>query len=520
MAQLRKLATVAYKPRIFILTDMLNEPDDSESLVRYLLYANEFDTRGICATTSTWLRTSTHPEEIRRILTAYGTVVERLNRHVHPDFPYQSVEHFQSLVTSGPSVYGKKAFNEPVSEGALRLLAALRESEEPLYVPVWGGVNTLAQALKHLSATAANPEEAAILRSRLRVYAISDQDDTGPWIRTQFSDVFYIISAHGWNVYGQGTWTGIHAGGGTGPDKTKVLNPWLHKHIQVGTFGAEAYPDVKFGMEGDTPSFLWLVQNGLGNREHITWGGWGGRYMRPQSEEDCALWGADANHYLNTEDERVRGDDGGVYTSHQATIWRWRDAMQDDFAARMHWTLTDDFEAAAHPPVVVVNGHVGPEPLMLKVAPGSSHVLDAIATYMPDVTSDGHSPRMPLDFVWLLYTDINGFNIFGPRGNMKSILTAVEGAEGTGNFAKNDHTNTAGFSWYARGAQVQVSVPEVTRNPQTLLVTPDFHVVLQVTNRAGPYPVRRYKRVVFSFEYDDTSVPMGKIPLWTDERIV
>ncbi|CAK7244613.1 MAG: hypothetical protein STHCBS139747_006157 [Sporothrix thermara] len=396
MAHLYKLATVTYKPRIFILTDMLNEPDDSQSLVRYLLYANEFDTRGICATTSTWMRTATHPEEIRRIVTAYGTVVERLNKHVHPDSAYQPAEYFLSLVSSGPTVYGKQAFNEPVSDGALRLLAALRESEEPLYVPVWGGVNTLAQALKHLSATAANPEEAAVLRSRLRVYTISDQDDTGPWIRAQFPDIFYIISAHGWNAYGQGTWTGMNVGAGAGVDHTKVLNPWLQKHIQVGTYGAEAYPPVKFGMEGDTPSFLWLVQNGLGNREHISWGGWGGRYERPQSEVDCVLSGCDVNHYLNTGDY-VRGADGNTYSSHQATIWRWRDAMQDDFAARMHWTLTDDFKAAAHPPVVAVNGHVGPEPLVLKVKPRSTHLLDAIATYMPDTHSEGQNSHSSLE---------------------------------------------------------------------------------------------------------------------------
>lgn len=104
MVDLTTLTTFPSKPRIFILTDMLNEPDDSQSLVRYLLYANEFDTRGICATTSTWLRSETHPEEIRRIITAYGKVVKNLNSHVHPDFQYQSAEELLEMVTSGPAV--------------------------------------------------------------------------------------------------------------------------------------------------------------------------------------------------------------------------------------------------------------------------------------------------------------------------------------------------------------------------------------------------------------------------------
>lgn len=101
---LDKLPKSAQKPRIFILTDVLGEPDDSQSLVRYLLYSNEFHTRGICATTSTKLRSSTHPEELRRIITAYGEVVDNLNEHVHPSCQYPSAASLLSLVTSGPKV--------------------------------------------------------------------------------------------------------------------------------------------------------------------------------------------------------------------------------------------------------------------------------------------------------------------------------------------------------------------------------------------------------------------------------
>lgn len=50
------------KPRIFILSDILNEPDDTQSLIRYLLYANEFQTEGLVAVTSTWLPNTTHPD--------------------------------------------------------------------------------------------------------------------------------------------------------------------------------------------------------------------------------------------------------------------------------------------------------------------------------------------------------------------------------------------------------------------------------------------------------------------------
>ena len=90
--------------RTFILTDILNEPDDSMSLVRYLLYSNEFDTRGIVAVTSWSLRNETHPEEVKRIINTYGMVVDKLNQHVHPDNSYPDPQDLIDKVSSGPVV--------------------------------------------------------------------------------------------------------------------------------------------------------------------------------------------------------------------------------------------------------------------------------------------------------------------------------------------------------------------------------------------------------------------------------
>lgn len=101
---LTTLPSFPKKPRIFILSDILNEPDDSESLVRYLLYSNEFDTQGICAVTSEWLPNSTHPEAMKEIVNAYGEVVENLNNHVNPEARYSNASDLIDLVTSGPSV--------------------------------------------------------------------------------------------------------------------------------------------------------------------------------------------------------------------------------------------------------------------------------------------------------------------------------------------------------------------------------------------------------------------------------
>jgi hypothetical protein len=118
-------------------------------------------------------------------------------------------------------------------------------------------------------------EEAAKMIKKLRVYTISDQDDSGIWMRKNFPDLFYIVSPGG---YGSSTWTAINIAI-AGLNNETISNKWIAQNIQQnhGPMGA-VYPDVAYGMEGDTPSFLTLIPNGLNKPEHPDWGGWGGRY--------------------------------------------------------------------------------------------------------------------------------------------------------------------------------------------------------------------------------------------------
>lgn len=92
------------KPRVFILSDISNEPDDQESLSRYLLYSNQFQTEGIVAVTSTWLTDEVHPEAMMTVINAYGNVTSNLNHHAPPGSPYPSGDHVRSLVRRGAAV--------------------------------------------------------------------------------------------------------------------------------------------------------------------------------------------------------------------------------------------------------------------------------------------------------------------------------------------------------------------------------------------------------------------------------
>ncbi len=221
---------------------------------------------------------------------------------------------------------------------------------------------------------------------RLRVYSISDQDDAGPWIRRAFPALFYIAkpSSPDGGEYASATWTGISGDrfyrNGEGADFTTVSNEWLEANIRAkGPMGAH-YPRFAFIMEGDTPSFLGVIPNGLQTVEHPNWGGWGGRYiLRQPYGESRPLWtqGGDAFPRVTSADSV----DGHV--SDQATIWRWRTAFQHDFAARMDWTI-QPWARANHPPVVQVNGVPGIEPLQLDVNAGETVTLDASGTRDPD----------------------------------------------------------------------------------------------------------------------------------------
>ena len=72
------LSLASARERVIVLTDISNEPDDEESLVRFLVYSNEYDVEGLVATTSQHLRSKTREDLIRRQISAYSNVSKTL----------------------------------------------------------------------------------------------------------------------------------------------------------------------------------------------------------------------------------------------------------------------------------------------------------------------------------------------------------------------------------------------------------------------------------------------------------
>lgn len=446
----------AEKRRVFVLTDIENEPDDAQSLVRFLTYSNHWDVEGLVATTSTHLRSRTAPARIRQIVSAYAQVRENLLLH-EPGYP--TAEHLLSVVSEGLPAYGMTAVGESMdSPGSAQLIEAVdRADSRPLWVLVWGGPNVLAQALWKVR-TSRSPEALANFIAKLRVYAIADQDDSGPWIRQSFPDLFYIVSpgVHDGGAYHYATWSGISGdkfhGRFVGADFSLVDNPWLDTHIRrKGPLGAE-YPLVEYMMEGDSPSLLFVVENGLNAPEHPDWGGWGGRYERYTPPTRKWFVEPETRPIWTDADDEVLGVDVHWHTSNQATIWRWRSAVQNDFAARMDWTIKS-FAETNHPPQPKLA-----HPSQLTARPGERVELSADGSTDPDGDV--------LSYTWLYYPEPGTF-------------TFADGRSGAPLKIENSDQPTASFIVPTRG----------------VLRTGTMHIILAVTDSGNP-PLTRYQRVI------------------------
>ena len=407
------------KPRVVIISDIGNEPDDQMSFVRLLMYSNEFDIEAMIATTSTWQKAKTHPETMRELIDAYSEVRPNLMLNAKG---WPEADYLRGRVYGGQTAYGLAATGPGKSSDGSKAIARAveRDDPRPLWVCIWGGAATLAQALGDLKASH-SPGEMAKLIARLRVYSISDQDDAGPWIRKEFRDLFYIVSPSTATSgeYASATWTGISGDryyrNGEGADFTTVTNEWLEANIRnKGPLGTK-YPKFMFIMEGDTPSFLGLIDNGLNAYRRPDWGGWGGRYVyRQPYGETHPIWTQGGDEFKRVDSrDTVVGMDGKEHVSDQATIWRWREAFQNDFAARMTWTVAD-FAHANHNPIAMVNGQGGTAPVEIDVPVGKTVTLDAGQSSDPD--------GQKLYFHWFHYAEA-GFE----DGNLAALtLTGTE----------------------------------------------------------------------------------------------
>ena len=395
----------AEKPRLLVLTDIGGDPDDQQSLIRLMLYANEFDIEGLIATASgtpgELNEAITRPDLIREIVEAYGKVHGNLKRHAQG---YPEATALRQRIKSGNRQRGQDFIGgNHDTEGSRWIIAAGdRDDARPLNIVIWGGQTDLAQALWRVRENRDGDGLKKFL-SRIRVYDIDDQDRIQPWIFENFPDLFYVL-AKSWP--GADKRTGAYRGMYLGGDESLTSRNWVDTHVRNdhGPLGA-LYPMQTWTApnphatlkEGDTPSWFYFLPTGLGDPAHPNWGGWGGRFQLSspgrhgdspaESRKAGVLW-------------RDAKDTVGDTTDARATVWRWRPSFQADFQARMDWCVKP-FDEANHPPVPVLNGQQGLSAVGIMAKPGQTIELTATGSSDPD--------RNELSYRWFVYPEVGSF---------------------------------------------------------------------------------------------------------------
>jgi len=428
-----------HKARVVVMTDIGGDPDDMQSLVRYLLYACDFDTEAFTTGFGHGHRKTTRPELIRERIEAYGKVVANLRKH-RTDYP--SAERLLSLVKDGHNGHPDKVGPGMDSEASDWIISVLDKPDpRPVWFTIWGGPRELAQAIWKVSQTRTK-EAAAAFKRKIRVHSIADQDGTAKWVKQHHPDVFWIFS-----YSFRGIWRGY--------DQDIVSPAWLRRHVLEGHGPlGPTYPPKAAGKagvkEGDTPSYFYVLPDGLSDPEHPEWGNWGGRFRRSGKGMEYIM----------------ASDSWGGRREPNAAIARWRSAYQNAFEARMDWCVAP-FAEANHAPKAVLNGDRTHKVVQLAADPGDTLKLSAAGSSDPDGGK--------LSFKWWLYREPSGY-----RGNV-----SIDGA----------------------GAeQATVAVPADASGRS-------LHVILEVID-AGKPPLTAYRRAVIqvSGEAPDKEKPVTSLP--------
>jgi len=329
-------------------------------------------------------------------LDAYEEAYPNLVAH---DPAYPTPDALRSVTRIG-NVRTKGDMDDDTDGSELIRQRILADDPRPLHLLAGGGTNTIARALRRIEEDYAGTcEWDSIYRQvcdSAIIFMIVTQDDTyRDYIASAWPDLRML---HCTSIYGiafmfdetvaPADCLHVFRGGWLKPnllDKgplPALYHTWSDGHVYPGEqeqsqFGSNLelatgnwwghQPRNQYDMisEGDSPSFLYLIDKGLRSLEDPTFGGWGGRFMRVRDNE----FNPKADYWATAPDVCEPPMKPEAYQ-----LTRWIGDWMNDFASRASWCVAPRYEDANHAPEVTVA-----EGLNLVAAPGERLVLHSEA---------------------------------------------------------------------------------------------------------------------------------------------
>jgi hypothetical protein len=407
------------KARTIVLTD--GEGDDCNSMIRYLLYCNEFETLGLIYQSSkyhyvghSWRGTTWIPDKINHYESAY----QNLQKHASG---WPTPQSLRSVVKVGQiSKVGMNGVgNGQDTDGSNLIFEVLAQQDTlPVFIQGWGGINTLGQALwKIQNSTLAATEKERRYRKCV-VYCVSEQDGSSglgtasvrQWIAKTFPTIRIILSNHQYEPM-----RGKQETTSSGKiNHVSMSDAWVSTHLK-GHNALPAGQSWSYLSEGDSPALLFNLQNGLRGMENPFWGSWGGRFVKTSYENSENYWDEATDNGGDNRTAVVRWLGPNTGTTANAGWY-----MQNDLQARADWATNGTFSSANHPPKVIVDGS-----LDVYAGPGDNVNLSVAGSTDPDGNT--------LSYKWWQYEEADNLGDVNLSGAASSAcsFTMPSGAAGS-----------------------------------------------------------------------------------------
>ena len=252
-------ALAEQRQRVLVSTDIGGtDPDDFQSMVHLLVYADMFDIEGLVSSPFGEGRKS----DILTVIDGYEHDFPKLETFSDK---YPTADALRTITKQGAcDAPGASGLSQATEGSEWIIQCARRDDSRPLHVLIWGGIEDLAQAL----------HDAPDILPKLRVFFIG-----GPNKKWSVDAYNYIEQNHPalWMIESNATYRGWFVGGNQQGEWGNMA--FVSRHIAGhGALGDYFATQLKGTIKmGDTPSIARLIH---GTPEDPTQPSWGGQYVR------------------------------------------------------------------------------------------------------------------------------------------------------------------------------------------------------------------------------------------------